>query len=173
MRAKACAEQMEALEPMMFEAGSACTGQRKAFCDKAAGVAGEMREPAGHAAARRKYGTLQRAFKSCGQDYEAVTAVACGKAVDQRNWNFVGGGACDDQVRANAPRYCNTGPNRSPDPQYAGLCGRYAALTRGAHATSDASAPGAQPAQQSAAPKPVEPDVAKSGLDAVRKLLPF
>jgi hypothetical protein len=175
MTAKVCAEQMEALEPTMFEAGSACAGQRKAFCDKVAALTGELREPAGHAAARRKYpGTLQRAFRSCGQDYAAATAVACGKAVAQQNWNFVGSGACDDQVRAHAPRYCNTGPNKSPDPQYAALCARYAALTRGT-ATSggaDGAAPGA-PAAQSAAPKPVAPDPAKSSLDAVRKLLPF
>lgn len=173
--AKACADGMEVLEPALFEGGNPCAAQRKAFCDKVAVVAGELREPAGHTAARRKYpGTLQRAFKTCGQDYAAATAIACGKAVAQQSWSFVGSGACDSDVRAHAPRYCNTGPNRSPDPQYAALCARFAALTRGTAAadSSDASSPGAAPAQ-AAAPKPAAPDPVKSGVDAVRRLLPF
>lgn len=171
--AKACADGMEVLEPTLFEGSGPCAAQRKAFCDKVAGVAGELREPAGHSAARRKYpGTLQRAFNTCGQDYAAATAVACGKAAAQLNWNFVGSGACDDQVRANAPKFCNTGPNRSPDPQYAALCARYAALTRGTVTGSEGTSPGAAPAQATA-PKPAAPDPVKSGVDAVRKLLPF
>jgi len=175
--AKSCAESMEVLDPTLFEGSSPCAAQRKAFCDKVAVVASELREPAGHTAARRKYpATLQRAFTTCGQDYAAATAVACGKAVAQQNWNFVGSGACDDQVRANAPRFCNTGPNKSPDAQYSALCARYAALTRGSTAGSEGATPGASsgaaPAQGTA-PKPAAPDPVKSGIDAVRKLLPF
>lgn len=171
--AKICAENMNVLEPQPFEGNGPCAPQKKQFCDKVTPVAAEMREPAGFSAARRKYpGTLQRAFQSCSLDYVSVRMTACQAAAAHRNWNFIGSGDCDDEVRKYGPQFCNVGPNRSPDPQYAALCARYAALTRGTQAGSDGTAPGAAPAQ-TAAPKPAAPDPLKSGVDAVRKLLPF
>lgn len=174
MTAKACGEQMDALAPTLFEAGGACAAQRKQFCDKAASIAGGMREPAGHAAARQKYPTtLRAAFASCKVDYDGVSRTACAKAVETRNWNFVGGGPCDADVRAHAPTFCNTGPNRSPDPQYFALCSRYAALTRGAAGSGATAGTGGQPPAPSAAAEPPKPDPLKQGVDAVRRLLPF
>lgn len=176
--AKACAEQMDALAPTMFEGSGACAAQRKQFCDKAAGVANGMRDPAGHSAARRKYSAnLMPAFQSCNQDYAAVSKAACSKAVESRNWNFVGSGPCDSDVRVHAPTYCNTGPNRSPDPQYFGLCSRYASLTRGT-ATADTGATGSPGSASGTASAPAggaasQPDPIKQGVDAVRRLLPF
>lgn len=168
--AKTCAEGIDLLQPALFDAKSACAPQRKQFCDRAASVASEMREPAGHAAMRRKYPAhLQAAFQLCGQDYAAVTKAACGKGVETRNWNFIGGGACDTDVRAHAPTYCNTGPNRSPDPQYFALCSRYVTITRGT-ATEGATPATAKP---TAIAEPPKPDPVKQGVDAVRRLLPF
>ena len=152
-----------------------------------------MREPAGHSAARQKYsGSLRPALQFCGQDYAALSKVACGKAVDTRNWNFIGSGPCDDDVRAQAPKFCNTGPNRSPDPQYFGLCSRYVALTRGTATADDggsgssgggssggsaaaprAGAQGSGAGSTGAAAAPQQPDPIKQGVDAVRRLLPF
>jgi hypothetical protein len=170
--AKACAGQMEMLSPATFETGGPCAAQRKQFCDRTAGVANEMREPTAHAAARRKYGaSLPAAFTTCGQDLAAVTKVACAKAVDTRNWNFVGSGSCDSDVRTHAATYCNTGPNRSPDPQYFALCSRHVALTRGP-AAGDAVGGGTQAAPAKAAAQ-TPPDPLKQGVDAVRRLLPF
>jgi uncharacterized membrane protein YgcG len=190
MTAKACGEQMDALAPTLFDTGGVCAAQRKAFCDKTGGVAGTMREPAGHSAARQKYsGTLRPALQFCGQDYAAISKVACGKAVDTRNWNFIGSGPCDDDVRAQAPKFCNTGPNRSPDPQYYGLCSRYVALTRGTATADDGGsgssgggssggsagtgAQGSGAGSTGAAAAPQQPDPIKQGVDAVRRLLPF
>lgn len=178
MTTKQCAEMMDSLTVQAFEPGGPCAAQRRQFCDRAAAVAAEMREPAGHSAARRKYGaSLQPALRGCNQDYAAVSASACAKAVAARNWNFVGSGPCDDDVRANGPRYCNTGPNRSPDPQYFGLCSRYAALTRGTAAASADAATGSVPGGTAGAPAPAappaQPDPIRQGVDAVRKLLPF
>lgn len=172
MVAKTCAEGMETLEPTLFEGSNPCAGQRKQFCDKAGAVLGEMRQPAGFTAARRKYpNTLQRAFQSCNLNYASVRMSACQAAAAQRNWSFVGSGNCDEEVMSNAPRYCNVGPNKSPDEQYQALCARYAALTRGTR-TAGEGTPGSAPGQPATA-KPAAPDPLQSGMDAVRKLLPF
>ena len=166
--AKACSDQMDALAHPMFESGAICAGQRRQFCDRATGVANEMREPAGHAAARRKYGqSLQGAFTLCGQDYAAVSKAACGSAVGGRNWSFVGSGPCDADVRAHAPKYCVTGANRSPDPQFSGLCARYATLTRGTGMADSGSGTTA------AAPKPAPQDPVTQGVDAVKRMFKF
>jgi hypothetical protein len=172
MVAKTCAEGMDTLEPSLFEGNSACAAQKKQFCDKAAGVLGEMRTPAGFTAARRKFpNTLQRAFQACNLNYAAVRMTACQAAAAQRDWNFVGSGNCDEEVTTYGPRHCNVGSNRSPDAQYAALCARYAAITRGTRTGGDVAPPAAPP--QAEAAKPAAPDPVKSGVDAVRKLLPF
>jgi hypothetical protein len=172
MVAKTCAEGMDTLEPSLFEGGSPCAAQKKQFCDKVAAETAGMRQPAGFTAARRKYpNTVQRAMQACNLDYAAVRMTACQAAAAQRNWNFVGSGNCDDEVRKHGPQYCNVGPNKSPDEQYAALCARYAALTRGTRTGGDATPAAAPP--QAEAPKPAAPDPVKSGVDAVRRLLPF
>ena len=170
--AKACSDQIDALSHALFESGGACAAQRKQFCDRAVVVANGMREPAGHSAATRKYAqSLQGALAFCGQDYAAVSRAACGNAVGARNWNFVGSGPCDADVRAQAPKYCVTGANRSPDPQFAGLCARYATLTRGT-ATADAG-PGGSSGTAAATAKPAPQDPVTQGVDAVRRLFSF
>lgn len=171
---KICNEQAEYLRVMMFDPGQPCAKFRKTLCDKSAAVANTMRDPAGHRAARQKFQMgLKPAFDACGQDYKAVTEEACKKGAASSDWSFVGGTPCDPEVMANGPKYCNTGPNRSPDPQYLTLCSRYVALTRGTARPGAEIAGGAPSPADSAQAPPPKPDPIKSGVDAVRKLLPF
>jgi len=173
--AKVCTDSVSALSYLVFEQGQ-CGEYRKQFCDKAMGVGREMREPAGHVAAMKAYNghSLKGALAMCGADLGAITAVACGRGVETRNWSFVANGSCDSDVRAQGDMMCKgrsfTGMDRNVVP----LCSRYAGLQRGgSRASGDDAAPGSVPASAAAAAQPQQPDPVKSGLDAVRKLLPF
>lgn len=171
--AKVCTESVNALSYIIFEQGQ-CGEYKKQFCDKATGVGREMREPAGHVAATKAYNghSLKGALAMCGADLEAITAVACGRGVETRNWTFVAGGSCDSDVRAQGETMCKgrsfTGMDRNVVP----LCSRYASLQRGGNRVAGGDAAPA-PAPSTAAAPAQQPDPVKSGLDAVRKLLPF
>jgi hypothetical protein len=183
--AKQCAAAVDSLSAAVFEGmRGQCDGYRKQFCDKANGVARDMREPAGFSSASKQYGMgLPAAFRMCGQDHGSVTRVACGRGVETRNWTFVASGPCDAEVRAAGDSMCKGRSFTGMDPGIVPLCSRYANLNRGqggtAVAGSDAAAgrqaaPAQQPAAAQPAAQPPQPqDPVKSGLDAVRKLLPF
>ena len=180
--AKTCSESLEKFVAAMFVGqGAMCGGQKKAFCDKAGGLTRDLREPATHRAVVAKYGreNLQQAAQGCGLDYAGAVSAACGKAQQGRDWAFIGSGSCDDAVRAAGPTHCKGRDYYLVDRSLVPLCNRYAALSRGSGAGSQAAGsppprtassappPSAQPADE---PKP---DAMKQSIDALRKVLPF
>lgn len=176
--AEVCARGIAELTPeLFFQPGALCADRREAFCGEVRGLGESMRTASGYAAARARGRNLKAAYASCELDLAPVTLAACKDGVASGNWRFVGSGNCDDDVRAAGPRYCNTGPSRSPDPQYFALCSRYVSLTRG---TAEADAAPATNAPAAAAPKAPVGDIGSStqdavnkGINALRKLLPF
>jgi hypothetical protein len=168
--AEICAKSLNTLQPeFFFGQGALCAGQKDAYCGEVKKLSGSMQTASGFSAARTRSPYLKTAYANCGQDLAPVARAACKDGVSTKNWRFIGSGECDDEVRANAPAYCNTGPSRSPDPQYFALCSRYVTITRGtAHPNANAPAPAAAPT-----PAPTAQDAVTKGVDAVRKLLPF
>ena len=176
MLARTCSDGIEKLyAPMFFGQGAACAGQQKAFCDRVGVHAGGMREPAGWRSAVAKSGaeSVRAAFDACKQDFAATTKAACGKAVSTRDWSFVGNGSCDPDVMAAGPVHCKGRDYYTVDRSVVPMCNRYARLARGTSTASGAPGAGAATPTQSAASEPPKQDPVKSGVDAVRKLLPF
>lgn len=178
--AKSCSEGLDKLyAPMFFGNGAACAGQQKQFCEKVRGLSSGMREPAGHRAAvgKSNAATVREAFVACGQDFDAATRSACGKAVSTRDWSFVGSGTCDADVRSVGDAQCKGRSYYTMDRSLAPVCNRYAALTRGgAGAASMSGAPSAaaEPvANAPQAPAEQKADPVRQGMDALRKVLPF
>jgi hypothetical protein len=170
-KAQACAEMMARLEPEGFIGAQApCATSRKAYCDKVASIASTGRTPAGYRAAtgQAPAQTLERAFAACGQDYAAMRQGACAAGVASRDWAFVANGSCDDDVRVAGDANCKGRSFTGMDRGIAPLCSRYASLVRGQRAPADVAS--AQPAPAAAA-QPANP--LESGVNAVRKLLPF
>ena len=169
MLARTCSDGIEKLyAPMFFGQGAACATQQKAFCDRVGGHARDMREPAGwrNVVANAGAESARAAFDACRQDFAATTKAACSKAAATRDWAFIGNGSCDEETLAAGPVHCKGRDYYTVDRSVVPMCNRYARLARG---TSTA---GAAPAQ-SAASEPAKQDPVKSGVDAVRKLLPF
>jgi hypothetical protein len=170
-RAQACDQMMARLEPDGFIGAQApCAANRKAYCDKVASIASSGRTPAGYraATARASAQTLERAFTACGQDYAGMRKSACAAGLASRDWAFVAAGACDDEVRVAGDANCKGRSFTGMDRSIAPLCSRYASLVRGQRAPADVAS--AQPAPAAAA-QPANP--LESGVNAVRKLLPF
>jgi len=184
--AKVCNEASEKFYYTMFSQGQVCEGSRKAFCDKVAGLAPGMMKPAGFRAAVDKPGidNVRGAFDVCKSmaprlDFKATANAACGEAAGTADWAFLGNGACDGQVVQYAPQKCVGRDYYTVDKSLVPMCNRYAMLSRG---NAAAGAPGSAPPQPTQAAQPVQPvqaaqpaqaDPIKSGVDAVRKLLPF
>ena len=160
-----CRDGIDKLQWMLFFSDSrpACA-QKAEFCGAVSRAAQSMQDPAQYAAATGKFADLKTSFAKCGQDLAVTTRAACAHATGSRNWRFVGGGNCDDDVRAQGRGRCE-GRGGSPDPEYYPLCARYVTITRGASGQT------MQPMQPARAPSAQDP--AQQNLDAVRKLLPF
>jgi hypothetical protein len=170
-RSQACDQMMARLEPEGFIGAQApCAASRKAYCDKVASIASTGRTPGGYRAAtgQAPAQTLERAFAACGQDYAGMRRSACAAGVASRDWSFVASGSCDDDVRVAGDANCKGRSFTGMDRSIAPLCSRYASLVRGQAAGADVAA--AQPAP-AAATQPANP--LESGVNAVRKLLPF
>ena len=166
--ADSCHDAMDKLVAMYFfsEPKAMCQGQQKEFCAAVGRAAQSMQEPGQYTAMVAKNGDVKTSFAKCNADFAATTRAACGRASGSRNWRFVGGGNCDDDVRTLGKSHCE-GRGSSPDAEFYPLCARYVTITRG-NAAASASAPAAQPARA-----PAAPDSVQQGLDAVKKLLPF
>lgn len=152
-----------------FEAGAACAAQRTEFCAAVTRGAMAASEPAGYVKARKET-MLADAMGKCGKDFAVVTSAACGKGVDTRNWEFVGSGYCDDNVRALGASQCK-GRSFTGMGGMVPVCTRYASLMRsdGAPAAGTAAAaPSAQPGQ---AAQPT--DAISDSVNRLKKLLPF
>jgi len=167
--AQSCEAALDGLMWQMFEPGGMCEGKRADFCAAVTKAAYAASEPAGYARARKET-QLAEAMGKCGKDFSVVTAAACGKGVDTRDWAFVGSGACDDKVRVIGESQCKgrafTGMDRGIVP----LCSRYASLVRGNPAevmNTSASQPQPQPAQ------PAATDAISDSVNKLKKLLPF
>jgi hypothetical protein len=176
MLARTCADGIDKLyAPMFFGQGAACAAQQKAFCDKVGGHARDMREPAGWrtVAAKSNVETLRGAFDACRQDFDATTKAACAKAASTRDWAFVGNGSCDPEVLAAGPVHCKGRDYYTMDRSVVPMCNRYARLERGPSTAGAAGAKGTAPPTQGASGDASKQDPLKSGVDAVRKLLPF
>ena len=159
---------------MFFEPKALCAGQRDAFCGAVTKASQSMQDPTQYRTMTGRNPDLKTSFAKCGQDLAATTRAACARATGTRNWQFVGSGNCDDDVRAQGPMHC-AGRGGSPDPAFYALCSRYVTITRGGAAgmpADSAMQPGMQPGMQpSTQPAPAAP--AQDPLDKVRKLLPF
>jgi hypothetical protein len=164
--AKVCREGAQKLVVELFQPGGACEAKKSQFCAEVSTAAATAREPAGHTALRARNPNAAAAFAACKQDYAAVTRVACGRASETRNFEFIAGGACDDEVRRLGSVSCRGRSFTSIDESMRGVCARYASITRGQPTASAAASP-----QPVAAPKAADP--VSQGVDAVRKLLPF
>ena len=167
--ADTCRDGMDKLAALYFfgEPKAMCQGQQKEFCAAVGRAAQSMQEPGQYMAMMAKNGDVKTSFAKCNADFAATTKAACGRAAGSRNWRFVGGGNCDDDVRVLGKTHCE-GRGSSPDPEFYPLCSRYVTITRGAAA---ASAPAMSAPQPARAPAPADP--VQQGVDAVRKLLPF
>jgi hypothetical protein len=171
--ADTCNDGIERLMWQMFEPKELCASKRDAFCGAVTKAAQSMQDPAQYTAMAGRNPDLKTSFAKCGQDLGATTRAACARATGARNWQFVGNGNCDDDVRAQGPMHC-AGRGGSPDPAFYALCSRYATITRGGAAGASAGSamqPGMQPSTQPAAAPAQDP--MQQGIDKVRKLLPF
>jgi hypothetical protein len=177
--AKVCGEASDRFQYQLFAPGQVCEGNRKAFCDRIAGLAPGMMKPVGFRAAVEKPGldNVRGSFDACAStsprlDFNATAKAACGDAVGARDWAFLGIGACDAEVMEQAPGKCTGRDYYTVDRSLVPMCNRYAMLSRG---RGSAQAPGAAPtaAAQPAQAEAQKPDPLKQGVDAVRKLLPF
>jgi hypothetical protein len=113
---------------------------------------------------------LADAMGKCGKDFGAVTAAACGRGVDTRNWEFVAAGYCDGDVRSIGAAQCKGRSFTATDAKMVPLCSRYVSLARGdpdAAAAQGRAAQSAQSAQQPPA------DSVSDNLNKLKKLLPF
>jgi hypothetical protein len=172
LAADACREGLDRLQWQMFLAdGAACGAQKGEFCQAVARAAQTMKDPAQYTAMKNKNSDLKTTFAKCNVNFDATTRAAAAEAVKRRNWTFVGGGDCDPEVLQQGPLLCQPKAGSSPDAELYPLCARYVTLTRGnASAVPPGAAASPQPARAPAAPAP---DPVQSGIDAVRKLLPF
>ena len=178
--ADTCRDGMDRLMwQMFFEPKALCAGQRDAFCGAVTKAAQSMQEPAQYTQMTGRNPDLATSFGKCGQNLAATTRATCARATGARNWQFVGSGHCDDDVRAQGPMHC-AGRGGSPDPAFYALCSRYVTITRGGAAGAPENSaiqpgmqPGMQPSTQPAATAPPPQDPMQQGIDKVRKLLPF
>lgn len=165
--AQTCEAGLTGLTWQLFEPGGACESRRSDFCAAVTKAAYAASEPSGYTKARRET-QLAEAMGKCGKDFAVVTAAACGKGMETRDWAFVGSGACDDNVRAVGEANCKgrsfTGMDRGMVP----LCTRYASLVRG-NAVAPVSTGGAPAAQ----PAPSATDAVTESMNKLKKLLPF
>jgi hypothetical protein len=161
--AEACREATQGLIAELFRPGAACASQRDAFCGEVTKVATAARDPSGHVALTKRNRNPGPAFETCNQDFAAVTRAACARAGETRNYEFVAGGSCDDDVRRIGDTSCRGRSFTAIEASMRSVCVRYAAINRGQ------PAPTTTAAQPAAAPR----DGVQQGLDAVRKLLPF
>jgi hypothetical protein len=170
-QADACRQGIEKLQWVLFFEGPKpmCASQQRDFCAAVGRAAQSMQDPGQYTAMMGRTHDLKTSFGKCGQNLDATRTAACGRAAGSRNWQFVGSGNCDDQVRQAAPTYCG-GRGASPDPQYYPLCARYATISRGT-ASANAPAQSAPPGQP--APAAQQPDAMQQGLDAAKKLFKF
>ncbi len=164
-KAMACETAMKQYVWQQFEPGAACAGQRTEFCSAVTRGAMEAAEPAAYVKARKET-MLADAMGKCGKDFSAVTAAACGKGVDNRDWGFVAGGYCDDKVRAIGEGQCKGRSFTGMERGMVSLCSRYASLVRGNTVEAMNTAP-AQSAQPSAT------DAISDSVNKLKKLLPF
>lgn len=150
-----------------FEPGGHCASQRAQFCATVTSAGTAAMEPVAYLKARKET-MLADAMGKCGKDFGAVTAAACGKGVDTRDWQFVAAGYCDNDVRSIGAAQCKGRSFTGSDAKLMPLCSRYASLVRGSpEAAAAAAAPAAQPAPPSAA------DAVSDNLNKLKKLLPF
>lgn len=166
-KAMACAAAMKQYVWQQFEPGAACAGQRAEFCSAVTRAGVAAAEPAAYVKARKET-MLADAMGKCGKDFSAVTAAACGRGVDTRDWAFVGGGYCDDKVRAIGESQCKGRSFTGMDRGMAPLCSRYASLARG----NAVEAMNTTPSQ----PQPAQPpatDPISDSVNKLKKLLPF
>ena len=157
--AKVCSEASDKFQYQLFAQGQVCEGNRKAFCDRIAGLAPGMMKPAGFRAAVEKPGmdNVRGSFDACAStsprlDFGATAKAACGDAVGTRDWAFLGIGACDAEVMEQAPAKGTGRDYYTVDKSLVPVCNRYAMLSRG---RGNAQAPAqpmqaAQPAQAEA-----------------------
>ncbi len=181
--AKVCVEMTDKLYyQAFFDKGAVCETRKQAFCDTVGGMSRDLREPAAFKTvlARTSMDAMQGSFRGCNVDFAATSAAACGKATAAKDWQFVGNGACDDDVRTAGATYCKGRDYYLVDKSLTWLCNRYARVTRGPGmaAGGAGSMPAAAPAAQAQAPtaapaEPAKADPMKQGVDALRKLLPF
>ena len=188
--AKVCTEGIDKLHTgMFFDKGQICESRQKAYCERVGTHHRTMQDPAGFKQVLAKYqaGVVKEAFSACRLDWAATVKPMCAKAGAAKDWQIVGSGECDDEVRANGPTYCKGRDYYLVDRSLTWLCNRYARLTRGAGATADAQgSPGSgsgsasrsssSSSQASAPPPPPEapkPDPVRQGVDALRRVLPF
>jgi len=165
--AEACRQGMQQLTTeLFFQPGAVCAARKQEFCGEVSKLAASAREPAGHAALRARNANVGAAFAACNEDYAAVTRAACNRAGETRNFEFIGGGSCDDDVRRIGETSCRGRSFTAIEASMRGVCSRYAAITRGQPTATAAASP-----SPAAAPK--APDPVQQSLDAVRKLLPF
>ncbi len=170
---KACRDMMDRLQWQSFEPKAACAAKRSEFAAVMTRVATEMRDPVQHAAYSRKVPDIKGAFVAYSMNYEDTTKAACARAVETRNYAFIGSGSCDADVLARGRGVCDR-RDRSPDEEFRPMCARYATLTRGRGTGFDdapTAAGAAAPKPASRAPAPA--DATQQTIDAVRKLLPF
>lgn len=193
--AKACAEATDKLHTVMFFGqGALCAARQKPYCEHVGTHQRTMQDPTGFKQVLAKFGSasVKEAFTACKYDWAATTRPMCVKAGAAKDWQTVGSGECDEEVRANGPTYCKGRDYYLVDRSLTWLCNRYARLTRGAGATADGqgspggssgssgSSSGASSRSSSQAsapppppPEPPKPDPVKQGVDALRRVLPF
>ena len=169
--ARVCREGMDKLMWQYFftDGGGVgtCAAQQKEFCARVAKVGQDMREPEGYRSVKRANGDLSGSFSRCGVDLAGITAAACKRGVEARNWAFVAED-CDDDVRTIGRQNCE-GRAYSSVPQGMGpVCSRYASLMRGPGGATPPAA--SAPAAKSA---PTAADAVQEGVNALKKLLPF
>src|SRR6478736_2411768 len=92
--AQSCDMATKQFQWQSFEPGAPCAAQRTQFCAAVTSAGSQAMEPVAYLKARKET-MLADAMGKCGKDFGAVTAAACGKGVDTRDWGFVAAGYCD------------------------------------------------------------------------------
>ena len=96
MIAKACDDQIAALEPAAFidvegmpAEAQFCKSRKADFCAQTGKVLAGMRDPKGYADANSKYRSWRLAAKGCGTDPASISGPVCKTAIDKKDTQFV------------------------------------------------------------------------------------
>lgn len=170
--AEACRDALNELNSYMFTMEqSPCKHMRPEFCGRVGKLAQEMREPAGFRTHSAKRSNWRELLSGCGQDPEAVAKAACGRSVQNRDWNFVAEYCEADATRLVAQQCEGRDYTAAMSSEYAPICRRFLARDASRPPSKGARSDVTQPARE--AQQPGVLDQLKEGAGKLKGLFKY